>query len=71
MSIATEISRIAGNVSDSLTAVASKGVTVPAGSTSDDLAELIAQIQTGGGGSVVITQDEDGYLVLDDEGGLT
>ena len=50
MSIASEISRIQQNISDSLTAVANKGVTVPAGSNSDDLAGLIAQI-TGGGGS--------------------
>lgn len=69
MSIATEIARISENVSDALTAVANKGVTVPAGSNSDDLAGLIAQIPTGGGGGVVITQDEDGYLVLDAEGG--
>lgn len=53
MSIASEITRIQGNVSDSLTAVANKGVTVPAGSNSDDLAGLIALIQTGGGGGTV------------------
>ena len=45
MSIATEITRIAKNVSDSLDAVAAKGVTVPSGSTSDDLPDLIASIQ--------------------------
>ena len=44
MSISSEISRISGNVSDSLAAVAAKGVTVPSGSTSDNLADLIAQI---------------------------
>lgn len=42
MSIASEISRIQQNISDSLTAVANKGVTVPSGSNSDDLADLIA-----------------------------
>ena len=47
MSIASEISRISGNVSDSLDAVAAKGVTVPSGSNSDDLAGLIAQISGG------------------------
>lgn len=52
MSIASEISRIAQNVSDALTAIANKGVTVQAGSNSDDLADLIGQIQTGGGGNV-------------------
>lgn len=47
MSIASQISRISQNVSDSLDAVAAKGVTVPTGSTSDDLAELIEDIPTG------------------------
>lgn len=41
MSIQSEITRISGNVSNSLTAVANKGVTVPSGSNSDDLADLI------------------------------
>ena len=49
MSISSEISRISQNISDSLTAVANKGVTVPSGSNSDDLADLIAQISGGGG----------------------
>lgn len=44
MSISSEISRISGNISDSLSAVASKGITVPSGSNSDDLPDLIAQI---------------------------
>ena len=47
MSIASEISRISGNVSDSLDAVSAKGVTVPSGSNSDNLPTLISQIQTG------------------------
>lgn len=54
MSIQSEITRIAGNVSDSLAAVALKGVTVPSGSTSDDLAGLIAQIPQGSGGDTMI-----------------
>ena len=49
MSISTEITRISGNVSAALTAIGIKGVTVPQGSTSDDLAILIGLIQTGGG----------------------
>jgi len=61
MSVASEIARISKNVSDSLDAVATKGVTVSSGSTSDDLAGLILQITGGVGG---ITQDQDGYLVL-------
>ena len=44
MSISSEISRISQNIADSLNAVAAKGVAVPAGSTSDDLPGLIAQI---------------------------
>ena len=55
MSISSEISRISGNISDALTAIAAKGVTVPAGSNSDDLATLIGSIQTGGGGGMTAT----------------
>ena len=47
MSISSEINRISGNVSDALTAIANKGVTVPSGSNSDDLADLIGQISGG------------------------
>lgn len=50
MSIQTQIDRISGNISSALTAIADKGVTVPDGSTSDALAELIASIKAGGGG---------------------
>ena len=63
MSIASEISRLSQNVSDSLDAVAAKGVTVPSGSNSDDLAGLIAQI-TAGSGSAIAIED-----VLDAHGG--
>lgn len=48
MSVQTEIDRISGNVSAALAAIAEKGVTVPDGSTSDALAELIASIEAGG-----------------------
>ena len=44
MSISSEINRIAQNVSDSLTAVASKGATVPSGANSDDLPDLISSL---------------------------
>lgn len=47
--IGRQIIRIRENVSAALTAIEAKGVTVPSGATSDDLADLIAQIQTGGG----------------------
>lgn len=47
--IGRQIIRIRENVSDALTAIGNKGVTVPSGSNSDDLADLIGSIQTGGG----------------------
>lgn len=59
MSIQSEINRISGNVSDALDAIEAKGVTVPAGSNSDDLADLIEQIS--GGGGVVITDTLDSH----------
>lgn len=46
-SIASEINRIKYNISDSLDAVTEKGVTVPSGSNSNNLAELIRQITFG------------------------
>ena len=48
MSIQTQIDRISGNVSAALSAIVEKGVTVPDGSTSDALAELITSIEVGG-----------------------
>ena len=50
MSIQSEIARISGKVSDALSAVAAKGVTVPGGAGVNELPGLIASI-TGGGGS--------------------
>lgn len=49
MSIASEITRLQGVKSDILSAIANKGVTVPAGSALDDCAGLIADIPSGGG----------------------
>lgn len=48
MSIATDVSRIKGNITAALAAIADKGVTVPDGSTSDALASLIESIEAGG-----------------------
>lgn len=48
MSVQSEITRISGNVTAALAAIADKGVTVPDGSTSDALAGLIASIEAGG-----------------------
>lgn len=63
MSITSEISRIRQNVSGAMTAIANKGVTVPAGSTSDDLADLISEIETGGGST-----GESGVKFIDYDG---
>lgn len=59
MSIASEINRLSGNVSNALTAIAAKGVMIPSGANSDDLASLIAQISGGGGSAVTVTQSPD------------
>ena len=61
MSIASEITRISSNVSDALTAIAQKGVTVPSGSNSDDLATLIAQISGGGTGAISVVDTTDSH----------
>ena len=62
MSIATDVSRIKGNITAALAAIADKGVSVPDGSTSDALAELIASIEAGGGdvvlGEITFTSNE-------------
>ena len=55
MSISSEITRISGNVADALTAIGAKGVTVPSGATSDDLADLISAITSGGSGGMTVT----------------
>lgn len=60
MSIQSEITRISGNISDSLDAVAEKGVTVPGNASSDDLPGLIRSIPSGGEDStvkIVVTYD--------------
>ena len=49
MSIGENLIRIKGNITAALAAIADKGMTVPDGSTSDALAELIASIEAGGG----------------------
>lgn len=50
MSIASEILRLQNASAAIASAIAAKGVTVPAGSGFDDYASLIASIETGGGG---------------------
>ena len=50
MSISSEIARIEAARDDAFDEIVAKGVTVPAGSTLDDLPALIRAIPTGGGG---------------------
>ena len=61
MSIATDVSRIKGNITAALAAIADKGVTVPDGATSDGLADLITSIDLGNeeiySGSITPTSD--------------
>lgn len=49
MSIASEITRITGNISDAYTAAQAKGATMPATQNSDNLATTISTISGGGG----------------------
>lgn len=65
MSIQSQITRLSANVSDAFAAIESKGVTVPSGSKSDDLADLIGQIPTGSGSAITVvdTQDEHGGII--------
>lgn len=67
MSIATDVSRIKGNITAALAAIADKGVTVPDGSTSDALAGLIASIEAGGGSLIAagsITPASNGAITI-------
>lgn len=67
MSIQSEITRISENVADALTVIGSKGVTVPQGANSDDLATLIASIPQGGGTLVQKTITLNGTYDPDDD----
>lgn len=68
MSISSEISRLSTNVKNTLSAIAEKGVSVPSGSTSDDMASLVSQISTLM--NVTFELDEDGYLIYDEAAGV-
>lgn len=61
MSIATEISRLQEAKADLATAIAAKGVTVPASAKLDDYADLVSAISGGGGitptGTINITEN--------------
>lgn len=61
MSIQSEITRISGAKSDIADAIEIKGVTVPSDSMIDDMANLILQINSGGGSGIVITETPDSH----------
>lgn len=64
MSIQSEITRISGNISDSLAAVEDMGGTVPSGATSNNLAAAIRTIA--GSGGIYVGDDaptDDKYLM--------
>lgn len=63
MGIASDLARIKGNINAALAAIAEKGVTVPDGSNSDALHELILSIEAGGGGDSV-TDDGNGNITI-------
>lgn len=66
MSIASEITRISGNVADAYTAANAKGATMPVTQNSDNLATTIATIQTGTTPTGTITITSNGtYNVAD------
>lgn len=56
MSIASEITRIQTNITNAYTQCNNKGATMPVTQDSDNLANCISSIQTGGGGSTLITK---------------
>lgn len=47
--ILTEIDRIQTNVNNTLTAIRNKGVTVPSDANSNNMADLVSSIESGGG----------------------
>ena len=58
MGIVTDLSRVKSNITAALAAIAEKGVTVPDGSNSDALAELIASIEAGSGGEYIVEEGQ-------------
>lgn len=66
MSVASEIERISGNISESYTAAEEMGATMPANQNSDNLANTIRTI-SGGSGGVSSVNGKTGAVVLDAE----
>lgn len=63
MSIASEITRINGNIASAYTAASNKGATLPATQNSANLATCIASISGGGGGSVITATNTTGAAI--------
>lgn len=64
MSIASEISRIQSAKTAIAAAIEDKGVTVPSGTKIDGFADLIGDIETGGGGGTVLVPTAGDYPVV-------
>lgn len=75
MSIQSQITRISGNVSDALSTIEGRGVTIPSGSNSDDLSTLIAQIEGPetvnliNGKNYIFTDDGEGNITITEDSG--
>ncbi len=59
MSIKSEAERIQANIAAAYTAASAKGATMPAEQNSDNLAEAVESIPTGGGGAPVHVEEKD------------
>lgn len=70
MSIASEITRISGNIADAYTSLNAKGATMPQDQNSNNLADTIDSIPAGGGGGQTVWRGDwivpQVYLDLDD-----
>ena len=60
MSIQSEIDRISDNVSETLSAIAEKGVAVPTDANSDDMADLVRSISTSNATDYIVEQGTSG-----------
>ena len=65
MSIASEINRIKTNISNAYTEAENKGATLPQNQNSDNLADTISSIQTGGGTPVSVEEKDVNFYDYD------
>lgn len=71
MSVQTQIDRISEGVSNALTALTDKGVTVPDGANSDNLAELIAAVEVGFKSDDKLTRKNGSFRITASAGSTT